>query len=107
MSRTLESEFTVAANHPALAGHFPGNPVVPAVVLLDAVLAAIRAHEACVLHSIPAVKFLKPVLPGERVVLRLELSAAEPARLRVIFHASHATSPAFEGSFIVAPGAAS
>ena len=32
----------VAADHPALPGHFPGRPIVPGVLLLDAVLQAMR-----------------------------------------------------------------
>ena len=35
--------FTVPHDHPSLPGHFPGRPVVPGVVLLDRVLAAIEA----------------------------------------------------------------
>ena len=33
-------DFSIAPDHPALEGHFPGQPIVPAVVILDAVLAA-------------------------------------------------------------------
>ena len=33
------SVFRIAADHPCLPGHFPGQPVVPGVVVLDRVLA--------------------------------------------------------------------
>ena len=54
---------TIAPDHPALAGHFPGMPVVPGVVLLDEALHALGADlSAC---RIASVKFVSPVLPGQ------------------------------------------
>jgi len=59
----------IAAGHPAFAGHFPGNPIVPGVVLLDEALFAIGRMigldaSAC---QVSTVKFLSPVRPGESV----------------------------------------
>jgi 3-hydroxyacyl-[acyl-carrier-protein] dehydratase len=102
MSEAITSEIVVPADHPSLAGHFPGQPVVPAVVLLDAVLAAIRTRGDFVLRSISTAKFLQPVLPDERVDLRLHFTTIDPAQLRASFQGLRATSLVFEGSFIVA-----
>lgn len=58
---------TIASDHPALAGHFPGMPVVPGVVLLDEALHAIGVALGADLSAcrIASVKFLSPVLPGQ------------------------------------------
>ena len=55
----------ISASHPALPGHFPGRPVVPGVVLLDAVAAALPQHlgTALLVSGFPVVKFLAPLLP--------------------------------------------
>lgn len=57
----------VPFDHPALAGHFPGHPIVPAVVLLDWLQTALRQHlhPAARISTLPGVKFLAPVAPGE------------------------------------------
>ncbi|SMP73976.1 hypothetical protein [Noviherbaspirillum suwonense] len=62
---------TIAPDHPALAGHFPGMPVVPGVVLLDEALHAIGAALGVDLSAcgIASVKFLSPVLPGQPVAV--------------------------------------
>ena len=64
MSATVLS---IPADHPALAGHFPGMPVVPGVMLLDEVLHAIGAALGCDLSAcrIASLKFLSPALPGQ------------------------------------------
>ena len=59
--------FEVPPGHPALAGHFPGRPILPGVVLLDAVLQAAGLGQA---HRVRA-KFTAPVLPGDAVEIAL------------------------------------
>jgi 3-hydroxyacyl-[acyl-carrier-protein] dehydratase len=65
----------VAADHPALPGHFPGSPIVPGVVLLDETLHAIDAlaadTEGLPWH-IAAVKFHHVVRPGDALQLDFE-----------------------------------
>ena len=63
------------ADHPALAGHFPGNPIVPGVVLLEEVfLAAAAVLGDIELAGFPSVKFLSPLRPGEPFTVCLTMS---------------------------------
>ncbi len=59
----MTGQFSIPATHPSLPGHFPGNPVVPGVVLLDEVLALLPG---C---TVTAAKFTQPVLPGQVVAV--------------------------------------
>jgi uncharacterized membrane protein len=62
----------IAANHPALAGHFPGRPVVPGVLLLDEVLQAVERWLGPVSCSeLVQAKFVRPLLPDESAQLTL------------------------------------
>lgn len=63
---TFESIWVVPPDHPAFAGHFPGRPIVPGVVLLDHAIALAGEW----LQRDPGgwrvdnAKFLHPVGPG-------------------------------------------
>lgn len=63
----LEFVWIVPRNHLAFDGHFPGQPILPGVVLLDQV---IQLAQQAVQHSVDAweigyAKFLSTVGPGE------------------------------------------
>ena len=73
---------SIAADHPAFAGHFPGMPIVPGVVLLDEALHALQSvlgvpFGTCELQS---VKFRRVLRPGEPLELRHETAAAGAVR---------------------------
>lgn len=71
MSCEREIERIIPADHPSLTGHFPGNPIVPGVVILDEVVhAVLQAEHARSLRAVPAVKFLAPLRPGQVFLIR-------------------------------------
>lgn len=67
-----ETIITIPADHPAFAGHFPGTPIVPGVVLLDEALFAIQSADGLALEAcrIASAKFFHPVGPGAVLVVR-------------------------------------
>jgi 3-hydroxymyristoyl/3-hydroxydecanoyl-(acyl carrier protein) dehydratase len=69
----------IAHDHPSLAGHFPGQPVVPGVLLLDRILDAAQAWlgATVTVRSLPQVKFISPLLPGQDAQLELKRSGDE------------------------------
>ena len=73
--------FSIPGDHPCLAGHFPGRPIVPGVLLLVQAVAAIEAGNGR-LHGLrfPRVKFLQPLLPGEVARVEIESAGATGAR---------------------------
>lgn len=64
-------EWIVPLDHPAFAGHFPGRPIVPGVVLLDQVLLLAEQTHGAALWTIAQAKFLRTVGPGECLQLML------------------------------------
>jgi 3-hydroxyacyl-[acyl-carrier-protein] dehydratase len=58
-----------AANHPAVDGHFPGNPIIPGAVLLRDIIAAIRHATTRGVSYIPSTKFHHVVRPGDTLII--------------------------------------
>ena len=79
---TACEHFHIAASHPALPGHFPGQPVVPGVVLLDRVVAAVERAWPVRVAGFGQVKFLRPLLPDRDAELLLE--RADTLRFRIL-----------------------
>ena len=75
---TYSTTLVVPTDHPALPGHFPGEPLVPGVVILDRVvdLAEAWLGRPLPLAGIPQAKFTAPLRPGERTDVRLSLAAS-------------------------------
>ncbi len=77
----IRLERHVPVDHPALPGHFPGHPLVPAAVLLDEIVCAVR--ELTLEHRVVAIehaKFLQPIAPG--APFTIELARAGDGALR-------------------------
>lgn len=78
----------VTANEPCFTGHFPGNPVMPGVLIIEAMAQAggllttltglsegnERAGEKLFyLVKVDGAKFMRQVVPGDRIELDVEL----------------------------------
>lgn len=77
--------FTIAADHASIAGHFPGQPIVPGVVLLDHAISAIgRAlNRPLDAFRLTSAKFPSPAAPGTPLDLRFETSASGAIRFTI------------------------
>ena len=78
---SFERTLTITHDHPALAGHFPGHPVVPGVLVLEEVIETLRLRygPSLTVTELPAVKLLSPLKPEETLTITIEPGDAQAA----------------------------
>ena len=79
---TFEVHRVIMADHPSLPGHFPGAPLVPGVLILDEVLAALRVWQKNYeLTAIRAAKFLQPLKPEQQFTICFSANDYDPSEI--------------------------
>ncbi|MCZ6917176.1 MAG: 3-hydroxyacyl-ACP dehydratase FabZ [Gemmatimonadetes bacterium] len=83
----------VTINEPFFQGHFPGHPIMPGVLIVEAMAQAggvlmmdsVKDAENKVVYfmTIDKVKFRKPVVPGDQLRLELEILDLRATRCRM------------------------
>ena len=75
--------FCIAVDHPALAGHFPGAPVVPGALLLAEGLHRLELLTAMPLQCqrIDSAKFLQPVAAATTITATLTMTNSAQGRV--------------------------
>ncbi len=103
----------VTMNEPFFVGHFPGKPVMPGVLILEALaqacaLLALKSigpdedvqDKVTVLMSIDGARFRRPVVPGDRLELHVEIVKRKGAIWRQKGTAVVDGQPAAEAEFM-------
>jgi 3-hydroxymyristoyl/3-hydroxydecanoyl-(acyl carrier protein) dehydratase len=83
---TSTAHWTVPPDHPAFAGHFPGTPILPGVVLLDVALQIIADTSGIALDmcEISSVKFLSLASPGDELLIQHSVSSSGTIRFDIM-----------------------
>ena len=99
---------TFSGEEPFFRGHFPGNPVVPGVILAEALAQTAGIAAGCEtpgksfrLSAIRQMKFLKAVRPGEMILLETSKVAAAGHLLQFQVRATVAGAPVAEGMIVL------
>ena len=91
--KSLKAYKNVSVNEPFFNGHFPGHPVMPGVLVLEALAQASAilayrstgydpASKVTYLMAIDGAKFRRPTVPGDRLDLEVEVLRFKGAILK-------------------------
>lgn len=79
----LRAVKNISVNEPCFTGHFPGRPVFPGVLILEAMAQAtgilavasygkLKENELYYFAAVDNARFKRPVVPGDQLVLEVE-----------------------------------
>src|SRR5512147_595354 len=85
LGKSITAIKNVTMNEPFFTGHFPGAPVMPGVLILEALAQAAallaimslgpdEAGKLTYLMGIDGARFRRPVVPGDRLELHVEVT---------------------------------
>ena len=72
--------FSVGADLMVLPDHFPGNPILPGICMVQAILVAgamVKGAADLKLARLKNAKMMQPVQPGDEVVIEADVSEAD------------------------------
>jgi 3-hydroxyacyl-[acyl-carrier-protein] dehydratase len=109
--QSLEARMVFEPADPMFAGHFPGNPIVPGVILTEALAQAAgiaaasgypeTARPLFLLSAIRTMKFLQAVRPADQIDLHAEKIAGTNTLLQFKVRASVNGAVAAEGQLVL------
>jgi 3-hydroxyacyl-[acyl-carrier-protein] dehydratase len=113
--QSLEARTVFEPDDPMFAGHFPGNPIVPGVILTEALAQAAGIAAASgypetgrplfLLSAIRTMKFLQAVRPADQIDLHAEKIAGTDTLLQFKVRASVNGAVAAEGQLVLSVAA--
>lgn len=86
--KRLTAVKNVSANEPFFQGHWPGRPIMPGVLILEALAQAAgimiadfvdRARKVTMIAAIDEVKIRRPVVPGDQLKLLVSCTRLKPS----------------------------
>lgn len=86
-------ELFVPTDHPSAAGHFPGCPIIPGALLLDALVESIAGEVPVTLKM---VKFLRPISHGTKMELRWQRDGGGRVRFECLVEGEPAVTGSLE-----------
>jgi len=106
----------VTINEPFFQGHFPGNPVMPGVLIIEAMAQAggvlshvtvgdIEPKPLYYLVAVDETRFRKPVTAGDQLLLTVSVDRVIRGMWRYVCSASVDGSAAVSARIMCAPGA--
>lgn len=104
MANSIMLKMKIAKHHPSLAGHFPDNPIVPGVVILDHLMQLWQKESGQSINKILNAKFVNLLHPD--IACNIQYTPKAPQKIDFIVSTSneHPAAQKEEASTIICKG---